>query len=188
MLTSGFLKRRYLFLILVLFWIPIHSSFGQKTFVTFETTNKSNTICQGKTLGIIATIEPGISKFQGFKWLGDSLTLRKTSNEIAVVNTQKSGEKKITFSLTLENGIILDTSIVIVVLPKPEVQIRYDNNNINIFNKHEVELVDFSWFYDGSLIHRGFIPTFANPQKGNYKVMVKDKNGCVSTSDPLEIL
>ena len=155
--------------------------FGQKQFVTFETTNKKTIVCQGKTMGVVATL---ITSEEGknFKWAGDSINFKDVKNEVAIVNTATSGDKKLKFTLFLNENKNLDTVFTVSVLPNPKIDITYSKNILGFISGKDDTIVSYKWIYNGNILSDLTYKVIKNPSKGVYKVYVVDKNGCKATS------
>lgn len=160
-------------------------SYGQKNFVTFETTNNNYVVCQGSVLGIIASINSEYKGVKSFGWNFDKENVNKTQDEIVTVNTSKPGEKKLVFSIILNSGEKLDTAIYVKVLPRPDIKIQVLNNSIVV--KNSINIDSYKWMYNDLLINDFSNESYENPKLGSYKVFVKDKNGCVGISESVQI-
>jgi len=180
------LKINYLFLFVI---IIIHSTFcyGQKQFVTFETTAKGTTVCQGKRIGVIATLTPTFEENKNFKWAGDLENFLEIKDEIAMVNTSKPGKKRLKFTLVLSTGQKLDTAYIVNVNPNPEVIISFSRSTLSFANTNNENIVSFKWKYNGALVPEITDSIIKNPKIGTYQVYVIDNNGCKGTSKIINI-
>lgn len=175
------------YLVLLLFFVPILEGFGQKQFVTFETTSKSFTVCEGKVLGIIAHIEPQFENCKSFSWKEDIDVINKAKNNVASVNTSKPGVKMLAFSLQLNNDEVLDTIITINVLPKPTASISFSDNKNSIELISTQDIVSYKWIQNNKITDEFANESFAKPAIGNYKAQVRDNKGCVAISESILI-
>ncbi|BDX37379.1 hypothetical protein CYCD_07340 [Tenuifilaceae bacterium CYCD] len=166
--------------------IPSIYCFGQKIFVTFETTNNSYVACQGGVLGIIANINPEYANYKKYEWRFNKENFSKIKDEIATVNTSLPGDKKLVFSITLNNNQQLDTAIYVKVLPRPAVRIYLLDNSIRV-DETVINIESYKWMLNNGLVNEFVSQPYNKPQVGLYKVIVKDKNGCIGISDPIQV-
>jgi len=160
--------------------------YGQKDFVSFETTNNAFSVCQGSVLGIIAIINPNYKNIKNFNWDADKDALYSTKKEIAKVNTSNAGNKKIKFYIILNNDQKLDTTIIVKVLPKPNTLIQISNNTITVLSENS-STCRYKWFFNDSLTNEFLNKPFKKPKPGQYKALVNDENGCISITNVIEI-
>lgn len=175
--------------LLLLFIIIIHSTscYGQKQFVTFETTAKGATICQGKTIGVIAKLTPAFEENKNFRWAGDLENFQEVKDEIAIVNTSKPGKKRLKFTLILSESKKLDTVYIVNVNPNPEVIISFSSSTLSFANKNNTNIVSFRWKYKGALVPEITDSIIKNPKIGPYQVFVIDNNGCKGMSQIINV-
>lgn len=170
-----------------LFLVHTLQGFGQKQFVTFETTSSSLTVCEGKAFGIIAHIEPKFENYQSFSWKGDLGVIKKTQNEIISINTSKPGDIKIGFTLQLSEDNVLDTIITIKILPKPLVNIQFITNKNCIELKSKENILSYKWMQNNKFVEEFLNEPFVQPTPGTYKALAKDNNGCIAISESILI-
>ncbi|MGE0078551.1 MAG: hypothetical protein AB7S48_11875 [Bacteroidales bacterium] len=181
--------RKIVFNLLLSFFVSIIPSincFGQKQFVSFETTNNSNIVCQGSVLGIIANINPEYANYKKFEWQFNKENFNKVKDEIATVNTSLPGEKKLVFSIILVNDQQLDTVIYVKVLPKPTVSIYFLDNCIKT-KENNIDVESYKWMFNNLLVDKFHNQPYNEPQAGLYRVIVKDMNGCTGISEPIQV-
>ncbi|HCT29631.1 MAG TPA: hypothetical protein DIW31_02605 [Bacteroidales bacterium] len=169
------------------FFLQNFSGIGQKPFVFFETTKKSNEVCQGKTIGVIATINSQIENYISFKWSGESKDVNEIRNEIVTVNSSEPGEKKLKFTLMVKENIKYDTVYIVKVLPKPDVSLDVSSKEIRVISKDILTLSGFKWKYNGVLLVEETDSVFKNPKRGSYQVFVLDNKGCRNSSQIIKV-
>lgn len=174
-------------LMLFVFMFYGFCSKAQKPFVFFETTTKKNEVCQGKSIGVIATINSQIENFINFKWSGDSKEILETKNEIVMVNTSESGEKRLKFTLVINHNLIYDTTYTVKVLAKSDIMLKRSGEMLSIKNDIGLLLSGFIWKYNGALLVDEKDSILRNPRNGTYQVYVIDNNGCRNSSQILTV-
>lgn len=180
--------RRLKICILPIFFLVLSiQGFGQEQFVTFETTSKSFTVCEGKAFGIIAHIEPKFENYKSFSWKDDLGVIKKNQNEIISINTSKPGEIKLGFTLKMNDREVLDTVITVNVLPKPMVNILFSASKNTIELKSNKSIVSYKWMQNDKIMEGAENEFFVKPMPGNYKALVRDNNGCVAISESILI-
>lgn len=180
--------RRFKICILHIFiFFQTLAGFGQTQFVTFETTNKSFTVCEGKAFGIIAHIEPKFENYKNFSWKDDFGVIKKRQNDIISINTSKSGEKKIGFRLELTDKEVFDTVITIQILPRPIANILFSESSNCIELKSKESVASYKWMQNDNFIEEFENESFAKPTPGSYKALVKDNNGCIAVTESILI-
>lgn len=189
LLTGQLIEMRQLsiYLLPILFLVQILQGFGQTSFVTFETTNKSFTVCEGRAFGIIAHIDPKFENYKSYSWKDDFSVIKKTQNDIISINTSKSGEKKIEFTLQLNESEVFDTVITIKILPRPIANILFSVSKNCIELKSKDSVFSYKWMQNDKFIEEFENESFAKPSHGNYKALVKDNNGCIAVTESILI-
>lgn len=160
---------------------------AQKPFVFFETTTKKNEVCQGKNIGVIATINSQIENYISYKWSGDPKDIQEAKNEIIIVNTSEPGEKRLKFSLVIDHNLKYDTIFTVKVLAKPDILLRSFDKTLSIKNDKELILSGFMWKYNGKLLVDERDSILRNPNKGTFQVFVIDNNGCRNSSQIITV-
>ncbi len=160
---------------------------AQKPFVFFETTTRKNEVCQGKTIGVIATINSQIENYISYEWSGDSKDIYETKNEIVIVNTSEPGEKRLKFTLVIDDKLKFDTTFKVKVFAKPNILLKSSGNTLRIINNEYSTLSGFNWKYNGELLTEEKDSILKNPQKGKFQVFVVDKKGCRSASQIITV-
>jgi len=160
---------------------------SQNSFVTFELVGSEGDVCQGKTLGIIATLADQYQSNSSFEWGGNNENYREIRNDIAIVNTETPGEKILQFTLNIDSLTKFDTTISINILPKPEVKISRKGKNIIATEIQNKTIASYRWIYDGKVLPDESSNAISNPKPGWYRVVVTDKKGCIATSEMLTI-
>jgi len=155
--------------------------------VTFELIGPEGNVCQGKTLGIIATLTDEYQNYSNFEWGGDAKNYREIRNDIAIVNTETPGEKILQFTLNIDSLTKLDTTISISILPKPSVKLSRKGKNIIATEVKNEALVSYRWIYDGQVLPDESSNNLSNPKPGWYRVVVTNSNGCRATSDEIAV-
>lgn len=181
------MRRFKIYILYIFFFVQTLHGFGQTQFVTFETTNKSFTVCEGKAFGIIVHIEPKFENYKSFSWKDDFGVIKKTQNDIISINTSKSGEKKIGFSLQLSDREVLDTVITIKILPRPIANILFSVSKNCIELKSQENIFSYKWMQNDKFIEEFDNESINRPTPGSYKVLVKDNNGCIAVSESILI-
>jgi hypothetical protein len=180
------MKRTYTLLIFLLFCFAISlNGYGQNNFVTFETTNQSNKICQDKTLGVIATLAPEYEGYKSFEWNGDSENFKEVKDEIAIVNSSTPGEKRLKFTLSIDEKQKYETVFVVNVLPKPQVEVSYTNKKLGFSEISSSKIASYKWVFNNTILPENTKRIIDNPQLGKYRVVVTDSNGCITTSQEI---
>lgn len=172
-------------IIAIIIFMSYVQVYAQESFVNFTTTNQSYTVCQGGTIGVIASLTPRYENLTTFTWLEND-AVREVRNEIAIVNTQTAGEKILTFSLKLNEETTLDTTITISVQPKPDVLLQFDGQKINTVVKSNFDIETCTWVRNGELLEVTQ-QSIKNPEQGKYRVVVTNSNGCRATSDEVVV-
>jgi hypothetical protein len=127
------------------------TAFSQKTFVSFETTSGLSKTCQGKTLGVIATIEPRYEDQLVGNWVFDNDNFREVKENIAIANSSTTGEKELKYTATDKNGNTLDTVFRVTIIPNPELKVSYDGTKVSMVMRNQ-DLVSYKWIINGSLV------------------------------------
>lgn len=161
------------------------TAFSQEVFVSFETTSGLNKTCQGKTLGVIATIEPRYEDQLVGNWVFDNDNFREVKDNIAIVNSSTTGEKKLKYIAKDKNGNSIDSVFTISILPAPEVRVNYDGSKVSII-KGRQDFVSYKWVINGSLFNNDK-DYLTNPEKGIYRLIAIDANGCMGSSSEITI-
>jgi hypothetical protein len=174
------------FILLTILLFPLWSN-GQNSFVTFELIGSEGDVCQGKTLGVIATLADQYQNYDKFEWGGDPNSYREIRENIAIVKTNMPGEKKLQFTLNIDSLTKLDTMISINILPKPEVKLSRKGKSITANEIKNETIVSYRWVYEGKVLPNENSNAVSNPKPGWYRVVVTDKNGCTATSEILTI-
>jgi len=174
-------------LILLVFIFYSFCCQAQKPFVFFETTTKKNEVCQGKTIGVIATINSQIENYISYKWSGDSKDVQEANNEIVIVNTSEPGEKRLKFSLVIDHNLKYDTIFTVKVLAKPDILLKNSGKILSIKNDKGLILSGFMWKYNGELLVDEKDSILRNPNKGTFQVFVIDNNGCRNSSQIITV-
>lgn len=181
------MRRFKIYILYIFFFVQTLHGFGQTQFVTFETTNKSFTVCEGKAFGIIVHIEPKFESYKSFSWKDDFGVIKKTQNDIISINTSKSGEKKIGFILQLSEREVLDTVITIKILPRPLANISFSASKNCIELKSQENIFSYKWMQNDKFTEEFENKSYIKPTPGSYKALVKDNNGCTAVSESILI-
>jgi hypothetical protein len=160
---------------------------SQSSFVTFELIGSDGDVCQGKTLGIIATLADQYQNYNTFEWGGDPDSYREIRDNIAIVKTDIPGERTVQFTLNIDSLTKFDTTISINILPKPDVKLSRKGKSINATEIKNETIVSYRWIYEGKVLPNESSNAISNPKPGWYRVVVTDKNGCTVTSEILTI-
>lgn len=174
-------------LILFCFISVTHSSMGQHNFIMLETTSGSDSVCQGKPMGIIVKLASGYENYKSFVWEDDQGERHNVENELVKVNTVNSGVQKLRFTLELKTGEHLDSTFSLNILPKPTVTIRLKSNEIQIKPIKSSDVVSYRWMYNGSIVDEFANQPYKNPKVGTYSVIIKDNRGCNGGSNLVKI-
>jgi hypothetical protein len=164
--------------------LPMLSSslLGQNSFVYFETTNRTNQVCSNKPIGIIATLSSNYQELTTYGWIDDQSVISEVRNGIAMVNTSSPGEKQLKFRLTINENHRLDTTITITVLPLPSVAISYDGKILKSSIKNEIDAFQYNWIFNNEVLNINE-PIINKPNKGVYRAVISDTNGCLGSSE-----
>lgn len=180
----------YFYLILLSIPVAFLSKVGiaqTEVFVSFETTNQTNVVCQDKILGVIATLTPEYEYFVDYNWVSDAENIKTIKEEIAIVNSSLPGEKKLKFTLTIDEKHKLDTVFIVKVLPKPKVSLAYRDGKLSFSEDNGFETVSYKWVHNKTILSEDTSEAIENPNPGKYRVVVTDSNGCVATSQEFVI-
>lgn len=181
------MRRLNIFILTTFLFVQILQGYGQTEFVTFETTNKSFTVCEGKAFGIIAHIEPKFENYKNYSWKDDFDVIKKVQNEIISINTSKPGLKKVGFTLQLSDKEFLDTVVSITIIPKPLANLLFSVEKNIIELSSNDSIISYKWIQNDKFIKDFENEPFVNPISGSYKVLIKDNNGCIAISESILI-
>lgn len=174
----------YILCLVTVATFSVQNAAAQEYFVNFETSSGKFEACQNRTFMLIANVQLDSKNIEKIEW-SSKLALEKVDNEMAFINTANAGPVAITFSAFIKGGVRLDSTVVVTVLPKPEVKLVFEDNRIELDNVSHI--VEYKWIYNKQAYSDFVNGPFINPKNGVYKVYVRDTNGCSSTSEPVTI-
>ncbi len=128
-------------------------------------------ICSGDTLTLNATTQGEVGSTQ-YNWISVPTGASFTSKQIKVWPSANT-----IYTVMASNNSIIDTSwIAISVNPLPnKPTLTKSGNTLTASNS-----VSYSWFLDQNMVSQTTSPVFTPTLNGNYRVKVKDSNGCQS--------
>jgi hypothetical protein len=74
--------------------------------------------------------------------------------------------------------------VTVNVLPKPNASITLKKGKLS-YNAESIK--SFSWVFNGQVLNNVNSKVINKPNFGSYRVMVVDHNGCIGSSETIEI-
>lgn len=177
-----------LFTLTLLLLLSASAGSSQTNFVELQFVGSTDTVCQGKSLAIIATLIGRYNHYTSYEWGGNTANYIKVHNELALVNTQTPGSKALQFTLHIDSLTRRDTLTTVHILPKPDITLlQSEKGEIEVRVHGHTPIKRYVWTLNREIITNQTSHSIPKPQPGTYRVLVTDMYGCTAASDSLVV-